>query len=166
MTKPRPPLSIDAALARIAGQLERGWESIAEVTGRKNGLVRAWGDPARRERLPVDDAIVLDLAYRAAGGEGAPIFEAYGARLDAAGVEWFGDQIVLGRYASYVIRECSEAEAALVQAAQPGSTARDRTNALREIEEAIAVLSRARMMIGGPPPFGNEPEHLSTGPPS
>lgn len=165
MTKRRPPLSIDAALARIAGQLEDGWNDMANACSRQPGTVRAWGDPDRREKIPVEDAIVLDLAFRAAGGEGAPIFETYAHMLEAEGASWFADQIALGRYAAEVIRECGEAGSAVVLSAQPGASARQRREALREVEEAIGVLTRARLMLGLPTPFPDEAGHQSTAPP-
>ena len=154
MTKLRPPLSIGAALARIAGQIEGDYSEMVRLTERSASLVRAWGDPERRERMPIDDAITLDLAYRRAGGQGAPIFEAYGTMLDAEGLHWFADQVALSRQAATIIRECSEAEVAVIVAAQPGATLRDRAQAAREIEEAMAVLARARTMLNGTAPFG------------
>ena len=153
MTKLRPPLSVGAALARIAGLLSGDYAEMAAILDRSPGLVRSWGDPDKRERIPMEDAIALDLAYRAAGGHGAPLFECYGAKLDAEGVSWFADEIALARHAATLIRECGDAEAAVVLAAQPGATMRDRQHALREIEEAIGVLASARLMLAGAAPF-------------
>ncbi|KUR80780.1 hypothetical protein AQZ49_01765 [Novosphingobium sp. FSW06-99] len=144
-------MSVDAALARIAGHIPGGFAEMARIVDRNERLVRKWGDPECRERMPIEDAIALDLAYRAAGGDGAPIFEAYAAKLNHAGTDFFADQIALSRYAVTLIKECSEAEAAVVLAAQPGATARDRAEATREIEEAIAVLNRTRLMLGALP---------------
>mgnify|MGYP007116559797 CR=1 FL=1 len=149
MTKHRPPLSVDAALARVAGQLVNGWDEMAEVTSRRIGLIRAWADPERRERIPLEDAILLDLAYRQSGGLGAPLFECYGTRLSVEGLEWFAEEVALGRHAVRLIKECGEAEAAVVLAAQPGATPRDRREALRQVEEAMTVLARARTMLTG-----------------
>ncbi|MDR3408448.1 MAG: hypothetical protein P4L68_08120 [Methylovirgula sp.] len=148
MTKRRAPLSVDAALARIAGHIPGGYAEMARVLDRSERLVRAWGDPERRERMPIDDSITLDLAFRAAGGEGAPILEAYRAMLEAEGMDWFAEGIALARHAATMIKECSEAEAALVIAAQPGATFRERSDAIREIEEAMVELNRARLMLG------------------
>lgn len=147
MTKHRPPLSVDAALARVAGQLERGWDDMADLTRRKIGLIRAWADPARRERIPLEDAILLDLAYRKSGGLGAPLFECYGTQLQVEGLEWFAEEVALGRHAAQLIKECGEAEAAVVLASQPGATSRERREALVQVEEAMTVLARARMML-------------------
>jgi hypothetical protein len=169
LTKRRPPLSIDAALARIAGQLENGWAEMGKVVNRSESMVRAWGDADRREnmRMPIDAAITLDLAYRGAGGDGAPIFEAYAHQLEAEGGAWFADQIALGRYAAEIIRECGEAGSAVVLSCQPGASVSQRREALREVEEAIGVLTRARMMLGTPSPFTDRAElaHPSTAPP-
>jgi hypothetical protein len=147
MTKHRPPLSVDAALARIAGALQNGWTEMAARTDRSESLVRAWGDPDRRERIPIDDAIVLDLAFQEAGGVGAPIYEAYSVMLDEAGALRFADRIALSQLASKVIRDCGEASASLVTTALPSATANDRRDALREVEEAIVDLTRARHQL-------------------
>lgn len=168
MTKRRPPLSIDAALARIAGQLENGWDEVARVTGRSASMVRAWGDPDRREKIPVDDAIMLDLAYRAAGGDGAPLFECYAHQLQIEGGTWFADEVALGRLAAEIIRECGEAGSAIVLSSQPGAAPAQRRETLREVEQAIGVLTRARLMLGAPAPFpdSGEAAHRSTAPPA
>lgn len=160
MTKHRPPLSIDAALARIAGQLPGGWAAMAEATGRCQSLVRAWGDPDRREEIPVRDAIALDLVFQAEGGTGAPVHEAYTHQLELAQVSRFADAIQLGRHAIDVIRESGEAHAALVAAAQPGATPADRRKAEREIGEALEVLKRALPLLAR-----QDGTHPSTGPP-
>lgn len=166
MTKLRAPLSFGGALARVAGIIPGDYAAMGRIAGCSAALVRAWGDPDKRERMPIEAALAFDLAYREAGGDGAPIFEAYGKRLDAAGLDWFGDQVALGKHAAQLIRECGEAEAAVVLAAQPGSTARDRANAVREIEEAMVVLLRARTMLAGTPaPWSAESDPPSTGPP-
>lgn len=168
MTSRRAPISIDAALARIAGQLPRAWAEMADVTSRSESLVRAWGDPNRREKIPLDCAIALDLAYRAAGGEGAPLFEAYGNLLDEAGMFRFANEITLGRLAAQSIVESAQAHAALVSVAQPGATDRGRAEARREVEEAIAVLHRALPMLTGTRPALLDEAlggHPSTAPP-
>ncbi|MCH2486872.1 MAG: hypothetical protein MK010_03895 [Erythrobacter sp.] len=140
--KPRPPLSIHAAITRVVGQLPEDWDSAAEATGRKPHLLRKYSDPDRREELPVSDAIALDLAYIAAGGQGAPIFEAYAYKLELAELAQFADRIELHRKAIDVIREGGEAHAALVRACQPDATSTDRDNAVRECSEAFDELGR------------------------
>lgn len=149
MTKHRAPLSIEQALARIAGQLPDGYADMARRTGHQPGTVRAWGDPDRRERIAVDDAIALDIAYQEAGGTGAPIHEAYTHQLELAHLSHFASRISLGRHAVDVIKEGGEAHAALVRAAQPGATPEDRRHAEVEIGEALETLKRALPLLAG-----------------
>lgn len=158
MTHHRAPLTIDAALARIAGQLTGGWTEMAEVTERSESLVRAWGNPERREQIPLADAVRLDLAYRRAGGDGAPLYETYGCQLEHAGMFQFANEIALGRLAATAIREGGEAHAALVLAAQPGVDNKHHRATLREVDEAIASLQSARLHVAAL-------AGLATGPP-
>lgn len=142
MTKRRAPLSIDAALARIAGQLTGGWEAMAQIADRKERTVRNWGDPDTPEDIPLPKAIALDLAYQAAGGEGSPLFESYAFQLELAEVTRFADRIALGRKAAAAMKEGGEAHAALILAAQPGATIADRMSARREVLESIDALKQ------------------------
>ncbi|QSR16037.1 hypothetical protein [Novosphingobium sp. KA1] len=153
MTKGRAPLTIDAALARIAGEIPGGWSAMAALLCNPNGkprsesMVRAWGDPLRREKIPLHDAIKLDLAYRSAGGDGAPLFETYGYLLDEAGMFRFSNEVALGRLAVDAIREGGEAHAALVLASQPGVDPRQKRAAIQEVEEAIQALHSALTLL-------------------
>lgn len=143
MTKARAPLSLDAALARIAGQLPEGWDDMARIANRQTRTVRNWGDPDTPEQVPVDCAIALDLAYIAAGGSGAPIFETYALKLELAEADKFGDRHQLLRTAQDVARETGEANAAIIGAAHPAATEADRQRALREAVEARDALNQA-----------------------
>lgn len=142
MTKPRAPLSIDAALSRIAGFLPGGWSDMATTTGRAERTVRNWGDPDTAEQIPLDCAIALDLAYIGAGGDCAPLYECYSLKLELAQIERFACNIQLARHTADVIREGGEAHSALVRATLPGATRADRQEALRESAEAIDFLKR------------------------
>lgn len=150
MTKARAPLSIDAALARIAGHLPGGFNDMATIVGRAVRTVRNWGDPDTAEQIPLDCAIALDLAYISAGGDCAPLFESYQLQLDLAQMERFSSNIALGKHAAQVIREGGEAHSALLLATLPGATENDRKNALRECSEAFDVLKRALPLLGAP----------------
>lgn len=151
MTKARAPLSIDAALARIAGHLPGGYTAMAGIVGRAVRTVRNWGDPDTAEHIPLDCAISLDLAFIAAGGDCAPLFETYQLLLDLAQMERFSSNIALGKHAAQVIREGGEAHSALLLATLPGATEKDRKNALRECSEAFDVIKRVLPLLGAPP---------------
>jgi len=145
VTKPRPPVSIDAALARIAGHVEGGYAALGAACSppRQAGTVRAWGDPDRPEQIPVDCAIAIDLLYREHGGEGAPIHETYTLQLELAAVERFGDRHALARIGADVVRETSEVSAAIIEASLPSADANAPSRILREGEEAISIIRRA-----------------------
>lgn len=143
MTKLRAPLSIDAALARIAGHLPGGWADMSVACDRKPHTIRAWGDPDKEEAIPLPCAIALDVAYRKAGGHGAPLFDAYEALLDRALSDQFADQIELAHATAAAIKEVGQAESALIIAALPGATDEQIATAEREAEEGLAALNTA-----------------------
>lgn len=151
MTKLRAPLTIDAALARIAGHLPGGFDEMAAITRRAVRTVRNWGDPDTAEQIPLDCAIALDLAFIAAGGDCAPLFETYALKLELGQVEHFACNIRLARHTAEVIREGGEAHAALVRATLPDASAADRQTALRETTEAIDILKRAIPLLTADP---------------
>ena len=152
MTKRRAPLTIDAALARIAGQLPGGYGEMADIAGRKERTVRNWGDPDTPEQIPMDCAIKLDLAYQQADGIGAPIFETYACQLEAAGVARFATRIELGHLAARSAAESGEAHAAMIRAALPGASDAEVAAAVREIGEAVELLHHGLSLLEARPP--------------
>ena len=138
MTKRRAPLSIDAALARIAGQLPGGYEAMGELVQRKDRTGRNWGDPDTPEQIPLDCAIVLDLAYEEAGGEGYPLHEAYTAKLELALVRIQVLHPQLGR----------------VRVRRVGA---DRQAAVRELSENFEVIKAVLPLISAPEPHATGP---------
>jgi hypothetical protein len=156
MTKHRPPLSFDAALARVVGQLPGGYDDAAARTGRSISLVRAWGDPDRREKISIDDALVLDLAFGECGGFGSPFFEAFAAQRDLAAAHRFALPQALGQLLPEVLKENSEAEIALTLASRPGVDDAHLRHTVNEADEAIAKWQQVRSAI----------VHHQTGPPA
>jgi len=140
MTKQRLPLSIEQGLARIAGHLPGGYDRMGEICARQPHTVRAWGDPDKEDDIPLGCAIALDLAFQAEGGEGSPLFETYGAKLDLADATRFSDQHRLLDYAQGVIKEGGEAHAAIVAAARRGATLTEKRVAFKEALEAFEKL--------------------------
>ncbi|MGB7407177.1 MAG: hypothetical protein WA908_01610 [Pontixanthobacter sp.] len=149
MTKRRAPLSIDAALTTVAGQMPGGFAELAGSLDKSESLVRKWADPDTREEISFSAAIAADLIYRAEGGEGAPMFECYAHQLDQAGAMRFADEIALGEHVQTVIRESAEANAAIVAASQAGSSHTTRAEARREVEESMEAHRRALQLLDG-----------------
>lgn len=145
MTKERQPATIEDALFRVFGHV--GLDQCAALLGREAGYLRSLSDPDTRYRVTVEDALKLDLAYEAAGGQGAPIRDTYNVLYDAARAETFADKAALGRVAIDALKEGSEAQLALVLAAQPGATEADRAHAAREVQQALTAFSGALPLL-------------------
>lgn len=119
MTKRRAPLSIDTALARIAGTVPGGWAAMATATGYHERTVRGWGDPDRDEKAPLPACVTLGILFRQSGGVGDPLLEAHGDLVGAADAAAFGDKQELHRETMELMRETHEAEIALLVLTQP-----------------------------------------------
>jgi hypothetical protein len=136
MTKLREPVSIENTLMAVIGRMTI--ERAAEVTGRKAHYLLALTDPARDTVLNVADLEALDLEAHARWGEGFPLYEALGRRLDSSKAERFVDQAAIGRAAANHAKEAGDATAAMILAA--GSTdPRLIEDALREAEQSDAA---------------------------
>lgn len=143
-------MSIDGALARIAGTLPGEWSELAAIAGRSESTVRKWGDHDQPEQIPLPIAIRLDIAHERAGGTGRPLFETYALQLDVAREEAFASEIELAHRTCVVIRESSQAQEAMVLAALPSANERDRENAVRELEDVIREVTGAIALLRGP----------------
>ncbi len=150
MTKFREPLTIDAAIIRIAAKIPGGFRKMAEIADREVRTVRNWSDPDTPESVPVECAIALDLAYIAAGGPGPAIFEAYADQLAIAEQSRFADRYDLLRRAQSVAKETGEANSAILGAAQPNASEADRRAALAEVAEAIDTLKDIVPLLSNP----------------
>jgi len=157
VTKVRAPLTLDRALARIAGQLPGGWLEMGKLVDRSERQVRAWGDPDSPDVINMPAAIKLDIAFQGAGGQGAPIHDVYALLLQTGRSEAFADQLDLAVHASVAIREQAEAACAQIRCTMPGAEAKDIATAVRETEEAIdaatatlTVLRRTMAASQGP----------------
>lgn len=145
MTKRRPPFSPQRALTHIADRV--GWERLAEISGKSVRTVMDWSDPDTSAGVSLADAIAFDLEFQSAGGDHAPLHDAYAARLDAEREIRFADAIELSRRTEIVAKETGEATSALIRAARFGATAADKANALREVQEAEIALKETRPLL-------------------
>lgn len=138
MTKERRPLTPYWALTRIADRL--GWDGCADVIEKSEWSVRKFSDPDAGREISLQDAIRLDAAYRRAGGEGAPLFECYGARLGLL-VDTSADSAkLLLDTSGKAAKETGEAIAAALQAACNSADANTFMRAIIEVEEGIEAL--------------------------
>lgn len=149
MTKERAPLTFAQAVTRVAGLL--GWEEAARVVERSERTLRLWSEPGSGASPTIEQALKLDVAYQAAGGRGAPIFETYAARLDRETVDALADLEALAISTAATAKETGEAVSALILAARPGATRTDRVRAELEAGEAISALSTSLRQLGCKP---------------
>ena len=154
MTKLRPPLSVEQALTRIAGQVPGDWQAMAAVVGKAERTVRNWGDPDTPEDISIRAAIALDLEYQRCGGVGAPINDVYALLLKTGRAEVFACQAKLTAATIVEIVESAEAIAAQLAAAQPGADQAAYDHAVRQKEEDIAAAQHSLTLLraGRPPP--------------
>jgi hypothetical protein len=135
MTKLRPALSFENALTKVAGLI--GWPAAAAIIGKSTRLVRRWSDPDATAKISLDRALRLDVAFRLAGGDGAPFLECYALRVEA---DTYGAPTkALLDAAAIAVKESGEAFAATITAALPGATQADVAIAERELEQSIGA---------------------------
>lgn len=152
MTKLRAPISIDTALARIAGQVDGGWDAMAEHVDYQARTVRAWGDTDRNEQIPLPAAIALDILFQSHGGTGAPLFEAHGDMVRIAAAEAFGDKHDLRREAIDFMRETNEANLALLEAAEPDAGDAAQVIATKQVLDVRQWADKLLTRLGRKPP--------------
>ena len=155
MTKIKAPLSIDAALARIAGQFENGYKDLARIVERHESTVRAWGDAGRSDQqMPMPAAIALDIAYQREGGDGSPLFETFALQVKVAREKAFAGGIALAQRACIQIREGAQANEAIVLASLPSAGPAQRAQAIRELEDVVreSTTTIALLVTGDPLP--------------
>lgn len=141
MTKRRAPLSFEHALTIVAARL--GWEKTAAIVGQKPRTVRNWSDPDTSAEISLDDAMKLDVAFVADGGDGPPFHHVYAARLEAAAAAAVSSSAAIIALAGAAAKESGEAVAATLIAARPDASAGELALAARELEESIAAQTAA-----------------------
>jgi len=135
MTKVVAPLTFPHAIRRVAAVLD--YPEIARIVRRSPSLARKWSDPATRKSPSLDQALAIEAAYRAAGGDGSPILEAFGFQLDVMIVEQSACQRELADELAVFAKECGEALAVGIAITQPGAVSPSSVHhALVEAEQA------------------------------
>lgn len=137
MTKKRTPLTPHSALLDIAKVL--GYDGCAEVTGIPEWSLRKMSDPDTGRNVSLQAAMRLDAAFRRAGGQGAPLFEAYEAFLELDQVEPESpDQLMM--LSGEVSKEVGEAVAAALASASRVNCPATRARAIDEAREGLSKM--------------------------
>jgi len=151
LTKRREPLSIDEAMARIAGKVPGGWIALAKHVGKHERTVRKWGDADTDDEITLSAAIALDTLYQKSGGAGRPLLTAHEDLVDAARAVAFADQFEVVRRLSEFVKESSDAKQALLRIALPDSCISDRHLAQRELMEVREVIDGMLLCLTAEP---------------
>lgn len=139
MTLPRTPDTSAHAVLRIAGTI--GYDNAAHIVGRKAACIRDWTNEATPSCPSFAQAIALDSAYIAAGGETAPLRDAYQAQLDVIVAERTACTRALSAEMATVAREYGDLFAAGLAVCQPGHSPNDVQRALLEADQAEGALA-------------------------
>lgn len=134
MTKLRAPLTFAQATARVAGLVT--YATMAQITRRKERAVRYWSEPDCKSAPTVLQALALDAAYRAAGGEDAPFLDTYALLLDVELQSQAACRVELATEIAETARECGEAIATSIAVASSNASPRATMRAVAEAEQA------------------------------
>ncbi|TPG14384.1 hypothetical protein [Sphingomonas oligophenolica] len=149
MTQLRAPLTFADAMTRVAGAI--GWPAAARIVGRSQRAVRYWSEPGCRTTPTIAQALALDAAFQAAGGDGAPFMETYAFLLDARLCERTACRRALVDELAIAAREGGEAIALGLSVSHSNASPRDTLRAVAEAEEAHtawgAVLRRMNSFL-------------------
>jgi hypothetical protein len=137
MTKRRDALTFERGLLRVADLI--GWVEVARITGKSESAVRNWSDPDTSAGITLAAALALDVAFHAAGGEGAPLLQVYQHRHGIDCAEAVADRAALAAGMADVARKDGEAIQAGILAALPGSSDAQLAAAELRLEESIAA---------------------------
>lgn len=143
MTVPRTPDTSADAVLQIAGRI--GYTAAAKIVGRSTACIRDWTNEATTSCPSFAQAVALDAAYIAAGGENAPLHDAYAVQLEIVVAERTACARSLSREVAAAARECGEFIAASLSVCQPDHSPNDVQRALIEADEAeskIATIKR------------------------
>ncbi len=155
MTKLRTPLTFADALTRIVGTI--GYAPAATLVGRSERCIYDWADPDSTAKPTLDQALALDAAYRAAGGDGAPILEAYSHQLDVQIAALTADRRELLEEAADAVRECGEAVAAAITVSASNASPLQTHHALTQATEAHTATGALVRRLTSFLPFGAGP---------
>lgn len=138
MTKRRQPLTFADALTRIVGHLT--YSEAARILGRSERMIYIWTDPDNDVSPSLDQALALEAAYRASGGVGQPILDAYAFQLDIQVVDQTACHRALTNDIATLARECGDAIATGIGITQTGASASAVHHALVEAEQARSAI--------------------------
>lgn len=133
MTQARIPLTFAQAATRVAGLI--GYATAARIVRRGERTIYEWARPNTLTCPSITQALALDAAYSAAGGDGYPFLEVYQHEIDKARSAATACYRALGDDVAGFAIEAGEAVAAAIAVTQGEATHRNIYRALGEAEQ-------------------------------
>jgi len=127
------------AVTIIAGRID--YPEMALLVGKSESLVRKWSDPRAGRAPTLAQAMALDAAYLAVGGDRAPILSAYSHIVDVRVAAETACLTQLRADVATASREFGEAMAFTIEAAEQGASDHTILLAQREVEQARTVMA-------------------------
>lgn len=149
MTKLRTPRTWADATHRVGDTI--GYDVAANAVGKSESLIRQWSNPDSDKRPSIDQALTLDAAYLAAGGEEPPHLQAFEFQLGAATDRKAACSRALAAEVATIARETGDAVAAAMVLITSTASNRDVHRAFAEAQElaraADALLRRVASFL-------------------
>jgi len=139
VTLARDPLTFPDAITRIADHI--GYDVAARAVGKSERLIRKWTHPRSAAFPSLMQALNLDAAFMAAGGDGAPILETYARLFDIEAGTTIACHLSLASAVAVAAREHGEAIEHTLQVAHPNASDRDVMRAIGSTEEASSAMA-------------------------
>ncbi len=119
-----------------------GAKEAGRVVGRSARTVQHWSESDKKGLPTLDQALALDKAFIAAGGNNAPIADTFSRQIEGFAANIAACRIELANDVALVSRETGDAINHCIQALQPGATPATIRMAIVETEEVDALLPR------------------------
>lgn len=135
MTKTVLPFTFTDAAKRTIARI--GEAEAAQLVGKSVATLEAWrlDDNPRWPRI--DQALALDLAYAAAGGDGSPFLDAFQVAVSVASIERDACRTALATTIATLAKDSGELLAASIAVIHPDATQREVDRALVEAQDVV-----------------------------
>lgn len=138
MTKAALPFTFtDAAKRTIARIGEAEAACLLGLIGRST--LDKWRNQDDPRAPRIDQALALDLAYAAAGGDGSPFLDAFQVAVSVASVERAACRTALTTTMATFAKDSGELLAASIAVIHPDATQREIDRALVEAQDVVTV---------------------------
>lgn len=135
MTKAVLPFTFTDAAKRTIARI--GEAEAARLLGNSVSTLEAWRNSDNPRWPRIDQALALDLAYAAAGGDGSPFLDAFQVAVSVASIERDACRTALATTIATLAKDSGELLAASIAVIHPDATQREIDRALVEAQDVV-----------------------------